>query len=340
MKNKRNPTIIFILHMLFCLLIAAQSGYTGEKNPLKREFSLKGKWLFEIGDNPVYCDPEFNDNHWVNIPVPKHWENAGFPGYDGYAWYRIHFKFHNLSNSREYHLKLGQIDDVDMVYLNGKLIGSTGSFPPVYKTAYGNQRDYYIPFNLLKDSENVLAVRVFDEQGPGGIYHGDIGIYSSHSLPLIQNFAGYWKFSPGDYEDWKNPDYDDSEWPEVMVPVKWEDQDYPLLDGFAWYRKEVEMPAKKNKEHLILVLGRIDDQDEVYLNGQLIGRTGQSPLGSTSQILVSKYRFYYIPPSLIHWGSKNIIAVRVFDVGGEGGILKGPIGITTRKTYLRIKRYY
>lgn len=335
------PYCIFISNILLWLLMAGQEAYSGNKNPLRKELSLKGKWLFEIGDNPIFSDPEFDDRHWVSVSVPKNWENTGFPGYDGYAWYRIHFKFHKLSDSKEYHLKLGQIDDVDIVYLNGHRIGSSGSFPPNYNSAYGSYRDYIIPSNFLKkNGKNVLAVRVYDGWGPGGISHGDVGIYSKRSFPLVQNYTGFWKFSPGDHKDWKNPDYNDSDWSEVMVPLKWEDQGYPFLDGFGWYRKEVVIASKKRNEHLILVLGCIDDQDEVYLNGQMIGRTGQAPLSSTLNVFCNKYRFYYIPPNVIHWGSKNTIAVRVFDIGGEGGILRGPVGLTTRKNYLRIRRYY
>ncbi len=40
---------------------------------------------------------------------------------------------------------LGKIDDADQTYLNGKLIGETGSFPPNYVTQWEKQRIYIIP---------------------------------------------------------------------------------------------------------------------------------------------------------------------------------------------------
>ncbi len=308
---------------------------------MRREISLRGKWKFEIGDDIRYSEENFNDNRWVSIYVPEHWENAGFPGYDGYAWYRVQFHLRRPSLSKDYYIKLGKIDDVDMAYLNGHPIGSTGEFPPNFDTEYNKHRTYYIPHGYLnKDDVNVIAVRVYDEHSRGGIYSGDVGIYSKKTIPLHKSFAGSWKFSPGDNPEWKNMSYNDEGWSEIMVPGRWESQGFNYLDGFAWYRKWVDVPANKTDDHLILVLGMIDDQDEVYLNGKKIGHTGPSPLASNNNTYCRDYRFYYVPPSSIRKDSKNLIAIRVYDKQGSGGIIEGAIGITTRKNYLKMKRYF
>lgn len=86
------------------------------------------------------------------------------------------------------YLMLGRIDDVDVVYLNGKEIGSGGKFPPDYETAYDRIRKYTIPADYLKeDDENVIAVRVYDGQGLGGIYEGPIGIMSAENYRRYRN---------------------------------------------------------------------------------------------------------------------------------------------------------
>ena len=51
------------------------------------------------------------------------------------------------------YLVLGRIDDADEVYLNGKLIGKSGNFPPEYITAYNKVRRYNIPQGILKNGE-------------------------------------------------------------------------------------------------------------------------------------------------------------------------------------------
>lgn len=137
---------------------------------------LPERWHFITGDSPEYLSPQFNDSAWTYINVPDYWEHQGFDGYDGIAWYRVHFTIHKKLPGDSVYVILGKIDDADESYLNGVRIGGMGIFPPHAATAYDKMRFYKIPTKLLK-KENVLAVRVFDMGGPGGIVSGPIGIY-------------------------------------------------------------------------------------------------------------------------------------------------------------------
>jgi len=137
---------------------------------------LPERWHFITGDNPEYVNPKFDDNAWTSIDVPDYWERQGFDGYDGIAWYRVHFTIDKKLPGDSVYFILGKIDDADQSYLNGVRIGGMGIFPPNPITAYDKYRFYKIPTNLLKKN-NVLAVRVFDMGGPGGIVSGPIGIY-------------------------------------------------------------------------------------------------------------------------------------------------------------------
>ena len=92
--------------------------------------SLKGKWQFSIGMNEEWISPKFNDSSWETIKVPSTWEDQGFNGYNGYAFYRKNINIPSTYKGRMLYLNMGYIDDVDEVYLNGHKIGSTGSFPP------------------------------------------------------------------------------------------------------------------------------------------------------------------------------------------------------------------
>ncbi len=138
---------------------------------------LPDRWHFITGDRPDFADPAFNDSSWSVINVPDWWEHAGFDGYDGTAWYRIHFNVNKNLKGDSVYILLGKIDDADETYLNGKLIGTKGKFPPDAATAYTELRAYKIPVSMLK-AKNVLAVRVNDSGGPGGIVAGPIGIYN------------------------------------------------------------------------------------------------------------------------------------------------------------------
>ena len=48
----------------------------------------------------------FDDSEWEKINVPSSWENQGFHGYDGYAWYRTSFKLKTSDAEKDLHLDL------------------------------------------------------------------------------------------------------------------------------------------------------------------------------------------------------------------------------------------
>src|SRR6516165_7241173 len=91
------------------------------------------------------------------------------------------------------------------------------------------------------------------------------------------NITKGWKFKTGDQPDWASPGFNDSSWQSIEVGKPWEYQGFPDYDGFAWYRLHILIPSSIKeksflKEKLKFYLGKIDDGDEVYLNGSFLGR--------------------------------------------------------------------
>jgi sialate O-acetylesterase len=307
----------------------------------RRAVSLRGEWKFEIGDDPAYSARDYDDSRWEKIHVPGAWENQGFPGYDGYAWYRKSFQ--TPAQAQEYllYVHFGSIDDVDEAYINGKLIGYQGWFPPRYETAYNFSRNYLIPKEFLDPSgKNVIAVRVYDDELAGGIMEGDIGIfYSPDQLQLSLRLDGFWKLQIGDDDNYALPDWDDSGWQQVAVPSYWDSYGHKNYDGIGWYRKSFRLPRELANEKLILILGKIDDVDEVYLNGKLLGKTGRWPDRPNYRGFYDDYyqqnRAYFIPTERLLTDQENAVAVRVFDAMLHGGIWDGPVGLATRQQYRR-----
>ena len=119
--------------------------------------------------------------------------------------------------------------------------------------------------------------------------------------------------------DWKNPDYNSQAWPKISVASTWENQDPGLndLDGIVWYRKEVTLNADIADKPLVLSLGKIDDFDESYVNGVLVGSTRS----------YNEDRLYRVPVGVFKAG-RNVIAVRVEDTGGGGGFYGDSTGIS------------
>ncbi len=327
---------------IICILFLGGKIRAGEENLILLQ-SLRGSWLFSIGINEEWTSPKFNDSSWETIKVPSPWEDEGFNGYNGYAFYRKKINIPSSYKGRMLYLKLGYIDDVDEVYLNGHKIGSTGTFPPDYSTAYNAERIYYIPEeDIIFDGQNQIAVKVYDSEQQGGIVSGEIGLYGGKaSVNFDINLQSVWKFQPGDDMRRKDPDFNDSGWSDIFVPAKWEDQGYRDYDGMAWYRKTFIYQSSA-EEKMVILLGKIDDADQVYINGTLVGSTGTFPnRDNPDPSYGSEYtafRGYYIPDGLLKKNQKNVIAVRVIDTGGDGGIYEGPVGILSQSKYIEYWR--
>jgi hypothetical protein len=332
-------TIFLVL--LFLLQQETSKAWDGNWVKIK---DLQGKWKFSIGERAEWISPKFDDKDWDVINVPSPWEDQGFNGYNGYATYRKSFTISSEFKDRMLYLILGYIDDVDEAYLNGQKIGSSGSFPPVYETAYNAERKYCIPSDIIHfDATNVITVVVYDSYEKGGIVGGDIGIYSGKmSMKLDINLQGKWKFRTGDDLNRRSANFDDSGWDEIFVPSKWEDQHYRDYDGYAWYRKTFGFKVDANYEKMVLILGKIDDIDQVYLNGILIGSTGNFSVKERFQIITgeewSAFRGYYIPDGILKKSQLNYLAVRVYDSGGGGGIYEGPVGLISQDKYIEFWR--
>ncbi|NUN69037.1 MAG: beta galactosidase jelly roll domain-containing protein [Bacteroidetes bacterium] len=326
----------------FILLLCTTTLLLGLDEKSERQIvDLRGTWKFEIGDNPKYASPTFDDKSWDEIFVPSNWEDEGFAGYDGYAWYRRTFTFPANVKGKRLIVNMGFVDDVCGVYVNGTLIGEGGRFKPQYQTGYNIEQRFNLPEDLLRPGkENVIAVRVYDAMQGGGIVRGRIGISEEVSdIDYVVRFPLRWKFKAGDEERWKDPAFNDKEWSDLLVPAKWDFQGFREYDGYGWYRVTFDLPPGRSKERLVVLLGKIDDVDEAFLNGERIGRTGRirSNGSIATQNDYQKLRGYDIPSSLLK-EKGNVLAVRVYDNFMDGGIYEGPVGIITDREFDRFDR--
>jgi alpha-galactosidase len=168
-------------------------------------------------------------------------------------------------------------------------------------------------------------------------------IISPSALPFpgkdIVSLQAGWKFIPGDSLDYARPDFNDAAWKPIRVDQNWDYQGFEKLDGYAWYRLKVVIPSSMKaaahlKDGLRIFLGKINNFDQSFLNGRVIGTNGR-PAAANEPLddaftradtnLYDKERIYILPPddSRILWDKENVIAVRVFDAGGQGGMFSG-----------------
>ena len=104
-------------------------------------------------------------------------------------------------------------------------------------------------------------------------------------------------------------DFDDSRNATIIQPQNWEAQGFEGLDGTVWFRKKLILKKEQINGKATLYLSKIDDEDETYFNGVLVGATKSW----------DKERVYEIPQNLMKLG-ENVIVIKVTDTGGGGGI--------------------
>lgn len=133
------------------------------------------------------------------VPVPAGWNDLdpeGLGRFDGFAWYLLPIAIPADWPQEDLALDLGSIDDADEAFVNGERIGATGGMPPNARTAWQAQRRYTIPARLVTPgSRTVLAVRVHDSGGNGGIWGGEPRIVGSVGA---LDLRGAWWLKPGD----------------------------------------------------------------------------------------------------------------------------------------------
>ena len=70
----------------------------------------------------------------------------------------------------------------------------------------------------------------------------------------------------------------------------------------------------------------MDDVDVCFLNGKEVGRTGRLPEGEGEwESAWNVPRRYRAPASLVRWGRRNVLALKVYNHTGLGGILREPV---------------
>ena len=137
-----------------------------------------------------YASPDCDDALWDSHKVPLNWDKGKLPSFDGIVWFRHTFQVPAEMVGKEATLNLGPIDDMDITYLNGKKVGEIMELGK-----WQVSRHYTIPPGVLRKGENVLAVRIIDNTGGGGIYGSDpVTLTTKNGKSIVLD--GEWKYLP------------------------------------------------------------------------------------------------------------------------------------------------
>jgi hypothetical protein len=153
---------------------------------------------------------------------------------------------------------------------------------------------------------------------------------------------GAWRFHAGDDPRWANADTDDGAWETIDMTASpgshdgdvglpdyvggWTAHGHPGLDGYAWYRRAVTVPAGQASWD-ILGPTLVEDGYELYWNGKLLGGSGR--LGSSPRLVGTRPLRFALPDDAA--GTRGLLAVRAFmrhrsaPSADEGGMHSAPI---------------
>ncbi|MET0634384.1 MAG: sialate O-acetylesterase [Chitinophagaceae bacterium] len=202
------------------------------------------------------------------------------------------------------------------------------NIPPFSAVAYyfgvALQRDLDVPIGLINSTWGGTQIEAWIshtsfEQSP---YYRDI-IKKAPQVStdeLIRNrqvkereYSDLLKIEVPDSADllkWPTIGYNDKGWSEMNLPGLWDYQpNLARLDGTVWFRKNIYLSEQDVISEASLHLGMVDDVDETYVNGVKVGGMNGWNIN----------RVYTLGKGSLKAGD-NVIAVRVDDSGGGGGI--------------------
>ena len=297
--------------------------------------NLEGEW--QCGKALAYkpaMTPLSKVKKWNSVILPgtfrnKYPELIAAKGKPKALWYKRKFNLKKVpTGDYDAQLIIGAVSGTDITSINGKRIGSMtlATNPNDLGTA---NREYKIPPGILKQGENEITMFVdyrryiYDECD--GSVTGPINIkayqtVSNTKVPDPISLDGWWK---GHAVEGKvdMPDKKSRGWHRVGVPDVFDTQHahWEQHDDHFWYTKTFMIPDElpANAEPTF-VTAAIDDEDDTYINGKLIGHTGED---TNPMNYWRAGRAYSIPRDVLKVG-KNTITIRVNDLRGSGGLVK------------------
>ncbi len=153
---------------------------------------------------------------------------------------------------------------------------------------------------------------------------------------------GPWRFHTGDDPRWAAPQSDDSAWESIDMTAPpgahdgdvglpdhvkgWGAHGHPHYQGYAWYRRAVDVPAGQGAWD---VLGptSVEDGYELYWNGLLLGGSGK--LSAPQRMVATRPLRFELPTDAA--GTRGVLAIRAYMLtrasGGAdgGGLHSAPI---------------
>lgn len=170
--------------------IDAVNAMAADMKELMKKDSLNAiAWQKALTETHNEYAADATDTSWHTMQLPTTWESTGLD-IDGIVWFKRTIDIPATWAGKTLKLDLGPIDDNDVTFLNGRVVDST-----MQEGMWMKDRHYTIPANLFKTGNNILAVKVVDNAGGGGIYgkKDQLKLYAEGSTDTI-DLSGDWLY--------------------------------------------------------------------------------------------------------------------------------------------------
>lgn len=165
-----------------------------------------------------------------------------------FGWYRRKIEFQKEIKGDTVLLELGIVEGADQTFVNGILVGQTGTFPPNFNDGRNIERIYKVPAKLFEgDGPDIVAVRIFSErENSGGIIR--------EIFPKVVS-------GPFDSES-----------------IGGRSTGF-TVGGTGWYRKHFKIPEDRKGKRFVIQFGGVYMNADIWINGVHLGN---HPYGYTS----------------------------------------------------------
>ena len=142
---------------------------------------------------------DLDDSAWKTMKLPGNWELNGLPDLDGIVWFRKTLDIPASWAGKDIIIHPGPIDEVETTWFNGTIVGSRGNSRKGQTQFWNQLRDYKVPGNLVKTGKNVVAIRVSDCVGQGGLWGASADVMFAELADGTDktkiSLAGGWRYS-------------------------------------------------------------------------------------------------------------------------------------------------
>jgi sialate O-acetylesterase len=166
----------------------------GERQKRDQEFREYVKDTSTTGVDGGWQQPDFNDKFWQPATLPGSNDRITTDVFDGAIWFRKDVRLPESTINSGATLRLGQIRDLDAVYVNGEKVGDT-KLEEIDLRQPSNSRTYPVPAKLFRPGVNTIAIRVYDFSEDGGLSSppSELG-FEEFTTGKRTSLAGTWKY--------------------------------------------------------------------------------------------------------------------------------------------------